>query len=237
VRFRSRTAVVVALFLPGRAPAQSMIDPAHKLAWAENVGWTNWRDAGDPPAAQGVYFHATFLSGFIWAENVGWVNVGDGTPANGINYANQNGDDFGVNRDFVSGKLFGYAWGENVGWINFSGGDLANPPQPARLDKIGCRLRGYVWGENIGWINLDHVTHYVGAHPSACTAGGPGDLNCDGVVNNFDIDPFVLALTDPAGYAAKYPNCNILNGDCNLHWIVNNFDIDPFVRLLTPWEG
>ena len=61
-----------------------------------------------------------------------------------------------------------------------------------------------------------------------------GDLNCDGVVNNFDIDPFVLALTDPAAYRMAYPKCNILNGDCNSDGAVNNFDIDPFVKLLSP---
>jgi len=66
------------------------------------------------------------------------------------------------------------------------------------------------------------------------TPGMKGDLNCDGVVNNFDIDPFVLALTDPAGYKAKYPNCDIMNGDCNGDGVVDNFDIDPFVKLLTP---
>lgn len=60
-----------------------------------------------------------------------------------------------------------------------------------------------------------------------------GDMNCDGEVNNFDIDPFVLALTDPAGYATAYPNCNILNGDVNSDGVLNNFDIDPFVLLLT----
>ena len=32
-----------------------------------------------------------------------------------------------------------------------------------------------------------------------------GDLNCDGAINAFDIDPFVLALGDPAGYAARVP--------------------------------
>jgi len=32
-----------------------------------------------------------------------------------------------------------------------------------------------------------------------------GDLNCDGAVNNFDIDPFVLALTDATAYAAAWP--------------------------------
>jgi len=61
-----------------------------------------------------------------------------------------------------------------------------------------------------------------------------GDLNCDGVVNNFDIDPFVLALTDPAGYRTRYPDCVWYNADCNNDGVVNNFDIDPFVKLLTP---
>ena len=59
-----------------------------------------------------------------------------------------------------------------------------------------------------------------------------GDLNCDGGVNNFDIDPFVLALTDPAGYKAKYPACDSANADINGDHAVNNFDIEPFVKLL-----
>ncbi|MGE0479603.1 MAG: hypothetical protein AB7Q17_03925 [Phycisphaerae bacterium] len=67
------------------------------------------------------------------------------------------------------------------------------------------------------------------------TVGTPallGDMNCDGMVNNFDIDPFVLALTDPAGYAAAFPSCNINNADANMDGFVNNFDIDPFVAIL-----
>ncbi|MGD8454424.1 MAG: hypothetical protein PVJ57_21635 [Phycisphaerae bacterium] len=59
-----------------------------------------------------------------------------------------------------------------------------------------------------------------------------GDMNCDGEVNNFDISPFVLAITDPTGYAAAYPECDILNADCNDDGEVNNFDISPFVGLL-----
>ncbi|MGE0481671.1 MAG: FG-GAP-like repeat-containing protein [Phycisphaerae bacterium] len=61
----------------------------------------------------------------------------------------------------------------------------------------------------------------------------PGDLNCDGAVNNFDIDPFVLALIDPAGYAAQFPNCNRELADMNGDGGVDNFDIDPFVVRLT----
>lgn len=60
-----------------------------------------------------------------------------------------------------------------------------------------------------------------------------GDLNCDGIVNNFDIDPFVLALTNPAAYAVTYPDCNRNLADINHDNAVNNFDIDPFVALLT----
>ena len=67
------------------------------------------------------------------------------------------------------------------------------------------------------------------------TVGGYalGDLNCDGLINTFDIDPFVLALTDPAGYAAAYPNCDLMLADIDENGAVNTFDIDPFVQLLT----
>ena len=61
----------------------------------------------------------------------------------------------------------------------------------------------------------------------------PGDLNCDGAVNFDDINPFVLALSDPAGYHSAYPNCNIMNGDINGDGLVNFDDINPFVALLT----
>ena len=62
---------------------------------------------------------------------------------------------------------------------------------------------------------------------------GLGDLNCDGVLDVFDIDPFVLAISDPAGYAAAWPDCDIMLADCNGDGEVNAFDIDPFVDLLT----
>jgi hypothetical protein len=60
-----------------------------------------------------------------------------------------------------------------------------------------------------------------------------GDLNCDGTIDAFDIDPFVLALTDPAGYAAAYPDCAAAAADVNGDGKVDAFDIDPFVKLLT----
>ncbi|MEW6252398.1 MAG: hypothetical protein AB1716_17300 [Planctomycetota bacterium] len=62
---------------------------------------------------------------------------------------------------------------------------------------------------------------------------GRGDLNCDGVVDFDDINPFVLALSDPGGYAAQYPDCDIRTGDVNGDGNVNFDDINPFVALLT----
>ena len=61
----------------------------------------------------------------------------------------------------------------------------------------------------------------------------PGDLNCDGAVNFGDIDPFVLALTDPAGYVVSFPGCDINLADIDGSGAVNFGDIDPFVALLT----
>jgi hypothetical protein len=57
-----------------------------------------------------------------------------------------------------------------------------------------------------------------------------GDANCDGLTDNFDITPFVLALTDAYTYWQTYgciPNC-----DVNIDGAVDNFDITPFVALL-----
>jgi hypothetical protein len=56
-------------------------------------------------------------------------------------------------------------------------------------------------------------------------------------VNNFDITPFVLALTatppDYPEYYAQFSSCDRNLGDINGDGHVDNFDITPFVRLLT----
>ena len=62
---------------------------------------------------------------------------------------------------------------------------------------------------------------------------GRGDLNCDGVVDLFDIDPFVTALTNPAQYQIDYPDCHVEQGDVDGNGVTDLFDIDPFVGLLT----
>ncbi len=60
----------------------------------------------------------------------------------------------------------------------------------------------------------------------------PGDMDCDGGVGFSDINPFVLALTDPAAYAQTYPTCDILNGDIDADGTVGFSDINPFVQCI-----
>ncbi len=59
-----------------------------------------------------------------------------------------------------------------------------------------------------------------------------GDMNCDGAVDFGDINPFVLALSDQAGYEAAFPDCARQNADCNYDGQVEFGDINPFVALL-----
>jgi hypothetical protein len=176
----------VVLSLAGTAPcAADEIDAAHRFSWGENIGWMNWRDAGDPPGSEGVRVHATFLSGLIWGENAGWINVGNGAPVNGAQYANADSSDFGVNID-PNGDLSGFAWGENIGWIQFDTG--AQGDQRARFDAAARRFRGYAWGENVGWINLDDAEHFVGTALPGTEEPlfRRGDVNADTVVNIAD---------------------------------------------------
>ena len=60
-----------------------------------------------------------------------------------------------------------------------------------------------------------------------------GDMNGDGVVNLFDVDPFILALGDPTGYAQQYPTVDCgCAGDANRDGAFDLFDIDPFIELV-----
>jgi hypothetical protein len=103
-------------------------------------------------------------------------------------------------------------------------GDPDFTPAPGDTDLDG-RKRGWD-GNGTGTAIVDMGAYEFGSH---CY----GDLDCDGLINPFDIDPFVLALVAPGGYAETYPNCDAALADVNSDGLVNPFDIDPFVLLLT----
>lgn len=181
--YRMHTRILAALATlncAGVAHAQQAIDGVEKYAWAENLGYLNFADAGDPAGSQATILLADYLEGFAWFENAGYLNLGNGNGP----YANTDHTDFGVNLDPVTGELTGFAWAENLGWVNFSGGAMADPPRPARIDFTARRWFGYAWSENAGWINFDDPDLAV---VLACTA----DYNGDGVLDLGDIQAFV----------------------------------------------
>lgn len=60
----------------------------------------------------------------------------------------------------------------------------------------------------------------------------PGDANCDGSIDFFDIDAFLLALFDAPAFPAAYPGCDMLNADVSRDGSIDFFDIDPFLGVL-----
>lgn len=59
-----------------------------------------------------------------------------------------------------------------------------------------------------------------------------GDLNCDGAVDQQDIEPFVLAVIDTASYASTYPNCDASRANINGDAANDGLDVGGFVTCL-----
>jgi hypothetical protein len=77
-------ALALAASIVPAAHAQISISPVSKFAWSENCGYLNFRDAGNPPTAQGVRVYGSYVSGYIWGENIGWINLDDATKFVGL---------------------------------------------------------------------------------------------------------------------------------------------------------
>ena len=59
-----------------------------------------------------------------------------------------------------------------------------------------------------------------------------GDANCDGAVDFFDIDPFLMALFDPSNYVTTFCDGSLDTVDCDGSSGVDFFDIDAFISCL-----
>jgi hypothetical protein len=117
-------------------------------AWGANLGWAVPSTSAGLLAGPGG---ARVLFGPLYLANCGWLALGDGTPANGIQYANTTGADHGVNF-LPDGSLRGLAWSANLGWVNFE--VTGNP----RLDAATGQFSGHAWIANAGWLRLDGLT-------------------------------------------------------------------------------
>jgi predicted outer membrane repeat protein len=127
--------------------------------------------------------------------------------------------------------VFGNAGGDYVGCIagqNGIRGNISANPLFCEPDYDDYTLRA----DSPCAPEFNPACGLIGAWNVDCTYV-PGDLNCDGNVNGYDIDPFVLALTDRDGYYMAHPDCYHMNADCNQDGTVNGYDIDPFVQILT----
>ena len=62
----------------------------------------------------------------------------------------------------------------------------------------------------------------------AAAACDPCDMDCDGMVNAFDIEPFLDLL-----FGGGEP-CDTCTGDVDGNGVVNAFDIEPFLECLFP---
>lgn len=129
----------------------------------------------------------------------------------------------------------GTMWSGNIVQTAFNGLPApANPADPRNLGGliVNAEITYDINGD--GQFDEDDEEYSVILYVTADgNAGLKGDLNCDGAIDAFDIDPFVLALIDPAGYQTAWPDCDITNADINNDGLIDSFDIDPFVDLLT----
>jgi hypothetical protein len=123
------------------------------------------------------------------------------------------------------------------------GGDLGAYLDGVVVPRVPAAAGRLVYLESAGFginnsfdpVFLDTISYdaVLIAAADACEGFLRCDVNCDGTVDAFDIDPFVLALTDQAAYEAKYPDCSYLcSADTNGDGKVDAFDIDPFVECL-----
>ena len=70
------------------------------------------------------------------------------------------------------------------------------------------------------------MTGGVSAISSPCD---PCDVNCDGVIDAYDIEPFIDLLVGPNPL-----RCSSCAGDANGDSVIDAFDIEPFVNCIIP---
>jgi hypothetical protein len=148
--------------LAGSVQATSTISTNNSMAYGVNIGWIDWRGDetnGCVGCTNGAVIGEFVVKGYIYAADVGWINLGNGTPANGIQYSNAATNDFGVN-NLGTGELSGYGYGANIGWVVFtnrSAAGLLLSTEVPHFDLVTGNFSGYAYSANCGWISLSNA--------------------------------------------------------------------------------
>ncbi|MGE0480865.1 MAG: FG-GAP repeat protein [Phycisphaerae bacterium] len=180
---------------------------------------------------------AAVIGAYAHADGVGAVHLFDDADDHWIEGALLTSSDAQVADPLGAPPWFGQAVAAAGDWTlvgaphddNENGGDAGTVYAFGALLGVDCDQNGFFDACDIAAGRATDVNH--NAIPDRCEH--VGDLNCDGALDNFDIDAFVLALSDPAAYAAAFPTCDSDRADVNGDRRVDNFDIDAFVMLLT----
>jgi len=149
------------------------------------------------------------------------VAIANGVALIGANYEDALGFTSGATYVFVED---GGAWAQQ---------DKLRASDGAADAQFGCSVALSGNRAAIGALGDHRGAFFGGAMYVFEAPPSTGDMNCDGFVNNADIPAFVLALIDPAGYTAAYPDCDPMLGDVDGDGEFNNADIPAFVALLT----
>ena len=217
------------------------------LAWKAvnpSVGINEVDVPGDGTIFVGVL--ATDHGGGLWHYEIAIQNLNSDRAIGGVSIAlpaNANASLLGFHSTFYhSGEPYGSTpWASlaSAAGVEWNTTPYANDPNANAL-RWGT-LDNFWFDAHIGpqFVHTATLTLFKPGSPTtfdvALNEGvyRLGDMNCDGAVNFDDINPFVLALSDPAGYGTTYPNCPISNGDIDGNGAVDFFDINPFVALLS----
>jgi hypothetical protein len=218
----------VDLSIAGSPPqyTAAFTNTAGKLLWSGNLNDDAWIDILD----YGV---------FSWQWNAGYDSNGDGTYDGNTTCATpyphadltgsgvvQSGDFTPIQVNYLKSRdanccgAPGFREDETGPITRISVADLI-------AQGLGELAVGDINGD--GWLDEQDMAEFAAGLPPAVVLG---DLNCDGAVNFADINPFVMALSNPAAWQQAYPGCNPLTGDINGDGNVDLADINAFIALL-----
>jgi hypothetical protein len=132
---------------------------------------------------------------------------------------------------------------EGLIWVHQKYGSDPNLPiGPSSYIAVDYDASGDVWAAGarvvIGNPNNPNDVYYGNTpekHLWAISYDCKADMNNDWAVDFGDINPFILALSDPAGYALAFPGLDgsrVYHGDVNCDQVFNFGDINTFVLLM-----